>query len=956
MSQRIPFPGFVGSAFRSQSLKFDAQDLCNWFLERAGSQHSKAGQALLPCPGFERWVTLPTGPVRGLIAQNNRLFAVGGEFLYEISREGAITKRSMTTLTTPTGPIITNSKLPDAIPAPLTPVVTHGGTLGTTQYIYVVTATTAYGETPASPGGISNYGNAVLSATNWNIVSWTYVEGATGYKVYRMYVNGAYDPRLISVVASTTLVINDIGTTGTQQAPPAGNTTAPPVGSTTYGYKVTATIGTGETPVSPEGVTITGQATLSSTLYNIITWPPVPNARGYRVYRTQGVVKNAAGTSTVTPPRLIAVLGADDLLRFEPGASLNVHDTGKEGDAATPPDINTTGAPPMTDDGYPVSFSTSGDAGNHLLIVSGGTAYCYDLSTDAFAPVVEGATYGGYIDSYFVVLDAGSSTLKVSESLDGFAWDPTQVYQRSRAGDKWLAMAVTSNEIWLIGSQTGEVWVGTGQDAARFAPYPPVFLEAGTIASSSLVRIGGSLMWLAQDIHGAGFVIRTQGYTPTPASPPAVDWAIQNLTVIADAFAYTYQQEGHVFYVLTFPNDDVTWVYDITTNEWHKRGHWDSDLMRFTAYRPQCHAFAFGGIGFGKHLVGDRLTGVIAEMRSTFGYDIDGAVIRRLRQAPHIPNRDVEMTYDRLQMDMDVGLGFITHGEVPLQSYPEAVIGDGAISYYRLGERTKPLVHDFFSGRTGLISGGVTLGYQSVIGDGNSAMYFDGVTGQITSGALTLPKVFSIEAWFTSLIPGGNGGPTFPIWSNVGDPGQPGIDAGVWNGLVSLFIWPVTTSVWGLTRVDDGQWHHAVWANDGVTTSIYVDGKLENSAPHPHPDIVERAFQIGFDAPYWNTHWKGAIDEVAVYPSVLTPAQVARHYAARKPPLYRDPMMMLSYSNDGGRRWGKELWRSAGREGETSIQVAWSRLGTAKDRIFRLVVSDPTPWRVVGAWLELEGS
>lgn len=954
MSQRVPFPGFVGSAFKSQSLKFDTQDLCNWFLERAGSPAAKAGQALLPCPGFEQFVVLPTPPVRGLIAQNNRLFAVGGQFLYEISREGAITKRLMTTLTTPTGPIVTNSKLPPAIAAPLTPVVTHGGQLGTTQYIYVVTAVTAYGETPASPGGISNYGNAVLSGTNWNIVSWTYVEGATGYKVYRMYTAGVYDPRLVSVVASTTLVINDIGTAGTQTPPPTGNTTAPPVGSTTYGYKVTATIGTGETAVSPEGVTITGQPTLSSTLYNIITWPPVPNARGYRVYRTQGMVKTVSGASTVAPPRLIAVLGADDLLQFEPGASLNVHDTGKEGDAATPPDINTTGFAPMVDDGYPVSFSTSGDAGNHLLIVSGGVAYCYDLSTDAFAPVVEGATYGGYIDSYFVVLDAGSSTLRVSESLDGFAWDPTQVYQRSRAGDKWLSMAVTSNELWLIGSQTGEVWVGTGQDAARFAPYAPVFLEAGTIAASSLVRIGGSLMWLAQDIHGAGFVVRTNGYTPSPASPPAVDWAIQQLTTIADAFAFTYQQEGHVFYVLTFPTDDVTWVFDITTGEWHKRGHWDSDQMRFTAYRPQCHAFAFGGIGFGRHLVGDRLSGVVAEMRTTFGYDIDGAVIRRLRQAPHIQNTDVEMTYDRLQMDMDVGLGFITHGAVALQSYPETVVGDGAVSYYRLGERTKPLVHDFFSGRTGLIAGGVTLGYPSVIGDGNDAMRFDGITGQITSGALTLPTLFSIEAWFQTteyLINASQ-----PIWVNVGDIGAPGIYAGTLHGLPTLFVWPVGTHMQGTKFVADGVWHHGVWTNDGVTTTIYIDGVLDKAGAQTHPDIIERAFQIGFDTPYWNGHWNGAIDEVAVYPYVLTPAQVARHYAARKPPLYRDPMMMLAYSNDGGRRWGKELWRSAGRVGETSIQVAWSRLGTAKDRIFRLVVSDPTPWRLVGAWLELEGS
>ena len=49
-------------------------------------------------------------------------------------------------------------------------------------------------------------------------------------------------------------------------------------------------------------------------------------------------------------------------------------------------------------------------------------------------------------------------------------------------GDKWLSMAVTSNNIWLIGTQTGEVWVGTGDPDARFTPYTPVFIEVGVIA------------------------------------------------------------------------------------------------------------------------------------------------------------------------------------------------------------------------------------------------------------------------------------------------------------------------------------------------------------------------------------------------------------------------------------------------------------------------------------------
>jgi hypothetical protein len=715
VSNRIPLQGFIGSAFKAQSPKFESQDLWNWYVERAESQHHKSPQALLPCPGFELFCTLPDTPVRGMYAQNDRVFAVGGESLFELTRLGQVLPRTQTVLLPPPTPIITNSDVDKPITAVPQVVVTHGGTIATTPYGYKVTATNKHGETEASAEGTSPYGNPILSATNWNIVSWGAVQDATGSKVYRT-TGGTAPPKLVAVLVSTTLVFHDIGQTGEAVTPPTVNTTAGVVGTTTWGYKVSATIGLGETQASAEGVTVTGQATLSSTIYNIIKWTKVVNARGYKVYRTTG---------GVSPPVLIATIGAGD--------TLEARDTGQTGESATPPTTNTTGTSEIKNDGSPVSICSSGDAGEQLLIVSGGTAYCYDLATDVLAPVVEGATFGGFIDSYFVVLDAGTSTLKVSESLNGFLWDPTQIYQRLRAGDKWLSMAVTSNEIWLIGSQTGEVWQGTGIDASRFTPYMPVFLETGIIAGSSLVRIAGALMWLAQDKDGAGFVVRANGYTPQPVSTTAVNFSIQNLATIADAFAFTYQQEGHVFYVLTCPTDEVTWVYDITTNEWHKRGYWDPNDMRFTAYRPQCHTFGFGGIGFGMNLVGDRLSGTIAKINPAFGRDIDGALIRRVRQCPHLADRGQELTVDRLQMDMDVGEG-------------------------------------------------IQLGQGS------------------------------------------------------------------------------------------------------------------------------------------------------------------------------NPTMMLSYSNDGAKTFGKELWRSAGRQGQWGIQVAWSRLGTSKDRVFRLVCTDPIPWRLVGAWIELEGS
>jgi hypothetical protein len=50
--------------------------------------------------------------------------------------------------------------------------------------------------------------------------------------------------------------------------------------------------------------------------------------------------------------------------------------------------------------------------------------------------------------------------------------------------------------------------------------------------------------------------------------------------------AYTYQQEGHAFYVISFPTGNATWVYDVATGAWHERAYLTNG--EFTRHRSNC--------------------------------------------------------------------------------------------------------------------------------------------------------------------------------------------------------------------------------------------------------------------------------------------------------------------------------------------------------------------------------
>ena len=62
-----------------------------------------------------------------------------------------------------------------------------------------------------------------------------------------------------------------------------------------------------------------------------------------------------------------------------------------------------------------------------------------------------------------------------------------------------------------------------------------------------------------------------------------------------------------------------------------------------------------------------------------------------------------------------------------------------------------------------------------------------------------------------------------------------------------------------------------------------------------------------------------------------------------------DPQAMLDWSNDGGRTWSAQHWQTIGRVGAYKSRVRWRRLGIARDRIYRVTVTDPVKVAIIGA-------
>lgn len=307
----------------------------------------------------------------------------------------------------------------------------------------------------------------------------------------------------------------------------------------------------------------------------------------------------------------------------------------------------------VVSDTNPATISTNGDGGNQLLITSGGNAYCYDLTTDTLTLVVTGGCLqGGVVDGYGVVF--GPGLIRISGLFDLTSWDPLQFAQRSIGSDLWQAMLVDPyGYITLLGSKTGESWTNTGAFPFPFAPDRSGLIEEGIAAPFSVKQAGKHKVWLSTNANGGYQVIAAQGFTARRISHHALERAIAGYATVADAVADTYEQEGHAFYLLTFPTAGVTWCYDFATGAWHQRGTWITGA--YTYWRPLFHCFAFG-----RHLAVDKDGTSVYELTDAVATDAGGGPIVRERTAPAVTAETGRVFFDRLEIHCQAGVGLAT--------------------------------------------------------------------------------------------------------------------------------------------------------------------------------------------------------------------------------------------------------------------------------------------------------
>ena len=283
------------------------------------------------------------------------------------------------------------------------------------------------------------------------------------------------------------------------------------------------------------------------------------------------------------------------------------------------------------------------------------------LTIPAFGQITDpgflGAERIAFIEGWLICNQPGTRTFFTTGPTPyQIIFPPTFYSLKDSSTDNLITLYENNRELWLIGERTSEVWFDAGGADFAFSRIPGVGPQVGCSALNSITRLGVSLCWLASNEQGENMVIITDQYSTMRVSNHAIEHAISQYPVVDDAVGYAYEEEGHIFYMLTFPTADVTWCFDTTTGQWHKRASWDATAGQF--HRHRGNAFMnFADL----RIVGDYQSGQLHWMSRQVFTDNEG-ILKCLRRSPHVwqkANRQ-RVFFASLQVEFTPGVGLQT--------------------------------------------------------------------------------------------------------------------------------------------------------------------------------------------------------------------------------------------------------------------------------------------------------
>jgi hypothetical protein len=243
----------------------------------------------------------------------------------------------------------------------------------------------------------------------------------------------------------------------------------------------------------------------------------------------------------------------------------------------------------------------------------------------------------GYISfqsGYFIAPDLNSDEWRLSDFNNGLSWPASanNVGEFQTKPNHPLAIIPVpgkGNLIFVFGSLDVEAWVNTGAQLFPYQKNTFFNIDYGCLNQATIAANEGIIVWLAANEKSGPTIMYSNGGDPQQISTDGINFKLAELTNPQNAYGFLFKQDGHTIYQFAWPDDNLSYIYDFTTQKFFTVC--DQDMNFHIAKRVVFFNNNYYFVSFND--------GNLYEMSSNYT-TYDGEEIPRIRVTGHVRTPD----------------------------------------------------------------------------------------------------------------------------------------------------------------------------------------------------------------------------------------------------------------------------------------------------------------------------
>jgi hypothetical protein len=218
--------------------------------------------------------------------------------------------------------------------------------------------------------------------------------------------------------------------------------------------------------------------------------------------------------------------------------------------------------------------------------ISDGTAfYLYDPTLSSVFQAIPLNFTPGYLtfhDTYFILAASNDNTYtppanntwRLSGHNDGETWSSSSSsvgLLQSKPDNVQAVVRFPSkgNMIFVMGSIVTEAWFDTGAQLFPYQRTNQFNIDYGCLQPATVAYMDELVVWLAQNEKSGPVIMYSNGGMPKKITTDGIDYLFSTLQDPADSQAFLYRQDGHLFYHINFYTDNLSLVYDFSSDKFY---------------------------------------------------------------------------------------------------------------------------------------------------------------------------------------------------------------------------------------------------------------------------------------------------------------------------------------------------------------------------------------------------